>query len=130
MHDAGLTRSNTLFLGTRQDISICGLVGASLRCKRARSEGRAVLGSRQRGIIAVAADGSLARLDRKSTRLNSSHTVISYAVFCLKKKTLPPEYSYPLPHRGPSFANALVENIAPGWTTVRNRAARALLRGR
>src|SRR5260221_2260915 len=25
-------------------------------------------------------------IDRKSTRLNSSHTVISYAVFCLKKK--------------------------------------------
>src|SRR5438132_9241616 len=29
----------------------------------------------------------LACRDRKSTRLNSSHTVISYAVFCLKKKT-------------------------------------------
>src|SRR5436190_18247946 len=28
-----------------------------------------------------------AEQDRKSTRLNSSHTVISYAVFCLKKKT-------------------------------------------
>src|SRR5438034_3520875 len=28
----------------------------------------------------------LAARDRKSTRLNSSHTVISYAVFCLKKK--------------------------------------------
>src|SRR5947207_3718211 len=27
-----------------------------------------------------------ASVDRKSTRLNSSHTVISYAVFCLKKK--------------------------------------------
>src|SRR5256885_6769259 len=27
-----------------------------------------------------------ARRDRKSTRLNSSHLVISYAVFCLKKK--------------------------------------------
>src|SRR3712207_8008154 len=27
------------------------------------------------------------RLDRKSTRLNSSHANISYAVFCLKKKT-------------------------------------------
>src|SRR3954463_13283722 len=26
-------------------------------------------------------------LDRKSTRLNSSHTIISYAVFCLKKNT-------------------------------------------
>src|SRR5436190_16047648 len=30
-----------------------------------------------------------ARGDRKSTRLNSSHTVISYAVFCLKKKKNP-----------------------------------------
>src|SRR2546426_2533055 len=28
----------------------------------------------------------LGQLDRKSTRLNSSHLVISYAVFCLKKK--------------------------------------------
>src|SRR5690349_22125199 len=28
-----------------------------------------------------------ARSDRKSTRLNSSHVEISYAVFCLKKKT-------------------------------------------
>src|SRR2546426_4695637 len=28
----------------------------------------------------------LGRVDRKSTRLNSSHLVISYAVFCLKKK--------------------------------------------
>src|SRR5260221_8210774 len=30
---------------------------------------------------------SMTRQDRKSTRLNSSHTVISYAVFCLKKKS-------------------------------------------
>src|SRR5207253_10590959 len=30
-----------------------------------------------------------ARLDRKSTRLNSSHVAISYAVFCLKKKNQP-----------------------------------------
>src|SRR5205807_9970341 len=29
---------------------------------------------------------SVMRADRKSTRLNSSHLVISYAVFCLKKK--------------------------------------------
>src|SRR5260221_6643747 len=33
-------------------------------------------------------DAPLAKLDRKSTRLNSSHTVISYAVFCLEKKTI------------------------------------------
>src|SRR3989454_12774458 len=31
----------------------------------------------------------IATTDRKSTRLNSSHLVISYAVFCLKKKTDP-----------------------------------------
>src|SRR5688572_31813881 len=31
----------------------------------------------------------LAILDRKSTRLNSSHSQISYAVFCLKKKKKP-----------------------------------------
>src|SRR5260221_9714649 len=30
--------------------------------------------------------GCVSQADRKSTRLNSSHTVISYAVFCLKKK--------------------------------------------
>src|SRR5260221_2883212 len=29
-----------------------------------------------------------ANTDRKSTRLNSSHTVISYAVFCVKKKNI------------------------------------------
>src|SRR2546426_5618270 len=35
----------------------------------------------------VALDLEIARVqDRKSTRLNSSHLVISYAVFCLKKK--------------------------------------------
>src|SRR2546430_12338196 len=42
--------------------------------------------------------------DRKSTRLNSSHSQISYAVFCLKKKntswtrnsmTVPPEHACP-----------------------------------
>src|SRR6202011_2091631 len=33
--------------------------------------------------------GRLVALDRKSTRLNSSHRCISYAVFCLKKKITP-----------------------------------------
>src|ERR1039457_7027437 len=33
------------------------------------------------------ASAVVSRLDRKSTRLNSSHLVISYAVFCLKKQT-------------------------------------------
>src|SRR2546426_4857012 len=39
-------------------------------------------GSRMDDVITMA----VAMIDRKSTRLNSSHLVISYAVFCLKKK--------------------------------------------
>src|SRR5256886_4913830 len=44
-------------------------------------EGRA----RSREVFAIPRPESY--LDRKSTRLNSSHSQISYAVFCLKKKT-------------------------------------------
>src|SRR5438874_8438514 len=38
------------------------------------------------GIPAIVARTTVGRIDRKSTRLNSSHVEISYAVFCLKKK--------------------------------------------
>src|SRR5688572_32304720 len=37
--------------------------------------------------LIIAGSGPTDREDRKSTRLNSSHSQISYAVFCLKKKT-------------------------------------------
>src|SRR6476620_2299548 len=40
-------------------------------------------------LLRFAAVGGRARADRKSTRLNSSHANISYAVFCLKDKTRP-----------------------------------------
>src|SRR5256885_11113605 len=40
-----------------------------------------------RGVAHVAHDVAPLAKDRKSTRLNSSHLVISYAVFCLKKNT-------------------------------------------
>src|SRR5256885_9539575 len=43
-------------------------------------------GAKHHRIVAFAAT-RCQRRDRKSTRLNSSHLVISYAVFCLKKKT-------------------------------------------
>src|SRR2546426_3365004 len=47
--------------------------------------------SRWRGTLAILCNEGLNQMlwaapDRKSTRLNSSHLVISYAVFCLKKK--------------------------------------------
>src|SRR5690606_42097801 len=44
----------------------------------------AVVLHRRRPLVAVVVAG--VTLDRKSTRLNSSHVKISYAVFCLKKK--------------------------------------------
>src|SRR3712207_7379672 len=40
----------------------------------------------QRGVAGHEQDAREAHRDRKSTRLNSSHANISYAVFCLKKK--------------------------------------------
>src|SRR3989454_12630656 len=55
-----------------------------------RHEGSALLARRelvQRGAYVLSA---LHQLDRKSTRLNSSHLVISYAVFCLKKNKRTP----------------------------------------
>src|SRR5256885_12643712 len=49
-------------------------------------ETRNVLRKRAPEPWAPAIVSALAQEDRKSTRLNSSHLVISYAVFCLKKK--------------------------------------------
>jgi glycosyltransferase involved in cell wall biosynthesis len=43
---------------------------------------------------------------------------------------LRPLYPHALPRRGPSFANALVQNVATGCTIVLNRPARAVLRDR
>src|SRR5207249_11439429 len=49
---------------------------------------RGLLRREQHGLHAVGFGGVPRRFqDRKSTRLNSSHVSISYAVFCLKKKT-------------------------------------------
>src|SRR5256885_8304660 len=54
---------------------------SAVRCHRfVRRRGPVQVAQRPRRTFA------LGRADRKSTRLNSSHLVISYAVFCLKKK--------------------------------------------
>src|SRR2546426_2533362 len=45
------------------------------------------LGTKSISVGAKYLTGSRASIDRKSTRLNSSHLVISYAVFCLQKNT-------------------------------------------
>src|SRR5436190_18401429 len=54
--------------------------------------------------------------DRKSTRLNSSHTVISYAVFCLKKKINDPTYTLSFIRAGHKLATLLT------FTTINHLA--------
>src|SRR3712207_7428979 len=54
-----------------------------LYARRPRERGR-----RLRAADAEGAHDGVLRADRKSTRLNSSHANISYAVFCLKKKKI------------------------------------------
>src|SRR2546430_3781130 len=54
--------------------------------------------------------------DRKSTRLNSSHSQISYAVFCLKKKKkqrrVIPDHSHTLPDQAHDLAASASSTVA------------------
>src|SRR2546422_7838961 len=70
--------------GVKQDHAVGGPHGATPLELDGRGEGRAAFRGRIdpfRGLELPRGGG-----DRKSTRLNSSHGYISYAVFCLKKK--------------------------------------------
>src|SRR3712207_7770040 len=58
-----------------------------LLCEIATSVRAIPLARLLHGAARLIAVPALRRRDRKSTRLNSSHANISYAVFCLKKKT-------------------------------------------
>src|SRR5258708_23639598 len=58
-------------------------IGPETRVWNARNDGRGLIIS---GKIRPGRSLGLLGGDRKSTRLNSSHQIISYAVFCLKKK--------------------------------------------
>src|SRR2546421_1453163 len=63
--------------------------------------------------------------DRKSTRLNSSHDQISYAVFCLKKKTHEELGRHRGPHNRPGLAaQAMVQVVAGAVDAVPLEVAR------
>src|SRR5690349_23080422 len=68
-----LFRSRRLTQQVLEDLQLALVVGIAARV----------------GELDLAAAGRHDRGDRKSTRLNSSHVEISYAVFCLKKKKKP-----------------------------------------
>src|SRR2546426_12004778 len=87
-------------LSRRVDVASWGEAAGVVARRDLRNAAREPAGLRafrealRRGLVAWAAAGTpparlialLNHQDRKSTRLNSSHLVISYAVFCLKKK--------------------------------------------
>src|SRR5688572_31539673 len=75
---------STLFPYTTLFRSWFERLDARWRRKRFRRREPLLAGTAQ---LLQAAEHLVRRQDRKSTRLNSSHSQISYAVFCLKKKT-------------------------------------------
>src|SRR2546427_7026473 len=83
----------TLFRSAEAEAKVRAETEAKLRVeaeKKLREEtadkARADAVAKAQGLKAKLDAERKARLDRKSTRLNSSHSQISYAVFCLKKK--------------------------------------------
>src|SRR3712207_8824701 len=89
-NDTATTEIYTLSL--HDALPICAPVAravhlASARLRHRRAQGREHrAGVPDRGADELARDPGRELRDRKSTRLNSSHANISYAVFCLKKK--------------------------------------------
>src|SRR5437660_2931392 len=71
----------TLFRSILEEFSPLGHTGQFTEAVRSFAARFSVQGTDKR-----AANDLTASVDRKSTRLNSSHVAISYAVFCLKKK--------------------------------------------
>src|SRR5256885_7763347 len=74
----------------RNSTSLCCGAGGSTTPVSSRSVASIICdmasSARSLGAVPKGSSSSAPRADRKSTRLNSSHLVISYAVFCLKKK--------------------------------------------
>src|SRR5256885_12403298 len=85
-NDTATTEIYTLSLHDALPIYI--LAFDQRKCSEALLKSEQLVGGRCQRRTAEVADHwhRRLRLDRKSTRLNSSHLVISYAVFCLKKK--------------------------------------------
>src|SRR5687768_18353605 len=63
-----------------------------------KTEGRAAVAGKPGPQLRREAETALGR-DRKSTRLNSSHGYISYAVFCLKKKKKKKQHKHKKPNK-------------------------------
>src|SRR5690606_40452062 len=89
LHDALPIYDRLVLRFARHDVPLIPHPGCALHttCDTASGTRRST-GGFAKATVTTAATGKTARIaiDRKSTRLNSSHVKISYAVFCLKKK--------------------------------------------
>src|SRR5437879_9606683 len=86
-YDAQETRRSTLYALTTEDGNLqVEYADQSREADHRVSEGIAEYLVQARRPRDIEVGKRLANEDRKSTRLNSSHRCISYAVFCLKKK--------------------------------------------
>src|SRR5258708_31524570 len=83
----------TLFRSAHVSVRRFPIIASTKRESGERARGRRPLSIRSQP-LEPGSDISL-RQDRKSTRLNSSHQIISYAVFCLKKKKESSQLSLP-----------------------------------
>src|SRR5690606_41464165 len=84
------TRRSSDLLNTEEILPMFRLIVESafgLREVAGAALGTVIVQGVRRGMFSNEAGLGSAPKDRKSTRLNSSHVKISYAVFCLKKKT-------------------------------------------
>src|SRR5438034_7079914 len=89
LHRSTLFPYTTLFRSERGGaLELLELAGLAVGEHRLDERGprRAETGEHLLSALPFDSDAMASQQDRKSTRLNSSHTVISYAVFCLKKK--------------------------------------------
>src|SRR5207247_11374271 len=73
--------------GRARELGGGGRAAVGVLARRGRGVLRRRAPARRPRVPRAGHDGDARQLDRKSTRLNSSHEWISYAVFCLKKKT-------------------------------------------
>src|SRR5256885_10074408 len=92
-NDTATTEIYTLSLHDALPIweNVWMLPSGAVRASESSGSQPAVSSGAREAVVTVASSpgryAEAGRLDRKSTRLNSSHLVISYAVFCLAKKT-------------------------------------------
>src|SRR2546427_1830758 len=75
----------TLFRSTPSPVR--RLAPGEMPTEYAKLREKLMVAAKDRPLRTLVFAGCEGREDRKSTRLNSSHSQISYAVFCLKKKT-------------------------------------------